>query len=71
MLVPSCAGLAKFETKKVVKLDQLNLLNLVHDVMAAVAKAQDYLKCRILEVKVEGCRVSGFESCSRHENFFF
>ena len=39
MLVPSCAGLSKFSNKKIVKLHQFKLLNLVHVVVAAVAKA--------------------------------
>ena len=39
MLVPSRDDLLKFHTKIIVKLHHLYLLNLVHDVVAAVAKA--------------------------------
>ena len=45
MLVPSRADLLNFHTKIIVKLHQLYLLNLVHDVMAAVAKAPVCQNC--------------------------
>ena len=47
-LVPLCASLPKFDTKLIVKLHQLYLLNLLLDVVAAVAKAQVYLMNKIL-----------------------
>ena len=50
----------------------LYFLNSVHDVVAAVAKAHVYLKCKILGVLGQRCYVCGFESCrGNKKNIFF